>query len=95
MKVFIVLATSNNGEQFEDYREFTDISGVFSTKELAEKHIENSPKTCPSNYEPVYTEDPETGQQYQDSDEDGNLLWEACGVSTISYNIYEDELITT
>jgi hypothetical protein len=96
MTIFIILERTDNGEQFEDYREFTTVLTVHSTREAAEKAIELLPKTAGINYAPVYadhftgnTSDPEP---WFKTDEKGEVLTEPTSFVPITYEIEEREL---
>lgn len=95
MKVYIVLEETDNGQQFEDYRTYTQIVAVFNSKELAEKYVENAPKSIPTEYGPVmeYADENNFEPIGVKLDENGEEIWEPLGYCIPSYNIIEEEIL--
>ena len=93
MKVYVVTETSNNGQQFEDYREYTSVVGVYASEELANKAIALLPTTIGIDYEPVYEYTDEHPHGVPASDENGSILYEPMNFVEVSYHVYEKELV--
>ena len=85
MKVFILKSSYDEG-QFEDFRSITDILGVYSSLELANKAQANEPKTIFCDYHESYSTDKD-GNQYSDG-------WEPSNITEVYFSI-EEFIITT
>lgn len=93
MKVYVITETSDNGEQFEDYREFTSVVGVYSSLELAEKAMTQLPTSVPCKQDVVYEYTDEHPEGIPKVDENGSIEWEVTGWTTPYYEIHEQDLI--
>lgn len=95
MKVYIILEETDNGQQFEDYRTYTQVLAVFNSKELAEKYVENAPKSIPTEYGPVmeYADENSFEPIGVKLDEKGEEIWEPLGYCTPTYNIVEQDIL--
>jgi hypothetical protein len=93
MKVYVVTETSDNGQQYEDYREYTSVVGVYASEELANKAISLLPTTVPTDYQPVY----EYTDEYPDGapalDENGCIKYEPISYTSARYYVHVQELV--
>jgi len=93
MKVYVITETSDNGEQFEDYREFTFVIAVYSSMELAEKAIMALlPTKVPSKQDVIYEYTEEHPNGIPKMSEDGSIEWEVTDWTTPLYQIHEQDL---
>lgn len=93
MKVYVTTLTSDNGEQFESYREFTEVLEVYSSYEEAKKAIESLPTSIACGYDIVYEYTEEHPFGIPKVDEDGSYEYQAVNWSYAFYNIVERELL--
>jgi hypothetical protein len=93
MKVYVITETSDNGEQFEDYREFTDVIAVYSSMELAEKAMAQLPTEVPARQDVAYEYTDEHPNGVPKMDENGSIMYETISWTTPLYSIHERDLI--
>ena len=91
-KVYVITETSDNGEQYEDYREFTDVIAVYSSLELAEKAMAQLPTKVPSKQDVVYEYTDEHPNGIPKMDENGQIEYEVVDWCTPYYAIHEQYL---